>query len=80
MRNAFVRGVSGVLLAGLRWGCAPLSEEERFERTERLYLAREEYLVREQKCQSRGGVMQMRTHTLRKPGDRDDRAATCVRR
>ena len=80
MRDAFVRGITGVLLACLAWGCAPLTEQEKYERAERLVLAKEEYLAREEQCETRGGVMQMSARPLEKPGYLDYRSATCVRR
>ena len=80
MRAAIVRGLTGVLLACLAWGCAPLTEQELYERSERLNLAKEEYQAREEQCENRGGVMQMSLRPLEKPGYLDYRAATCVRR
>ena len=80
MRNAVVRGLTGALFACLVWGCAPLTEQEKYERAERLTLAKEDYLAREEQCESRGGVMQLSARPLEKPGYLDYRAATCVRR
>ena len=80
MRYAIVRLVAGAALAGVLWGCAPLTEQERYEWLDRRNQAKEAFLAREELCESRGGVMQMRTRPLEKPGYLDYQSATCVRR
>ena len=80
MRNAIVRLGCCALVTGALWGCAPMTEQQKYERAERLTLAKEEFNAREQQCEQRGGVMHMRTRPLEKPGYLDYRAATCVRR
>jgi len=52
----------------------------RTARAERLTLAKEEYQAREERCESLGGAMTMRTRPLEKPGYLDYRSANCVRR
>ena len=80
MHSAIVRLGFSVLVSGALSGCAPMTEQQKYERAERLNLAKEEFQAREQQCEKRGGVMHMRTRPLEKPGDLDYRAATCVRR
>ena len=92
MRNAVVRtlvglrattlvtGLAATLAVCLTAGCAPLTEHEKYERSERLTLAREEYAAREEQCINMGGVMHMQTRPLEKPSSMDYRAARCVRR
>jgi len=80
MRIAIVRGCLGSVFAGLVWGCTPLTEQQLYERAERLTLAKEEYQARENRCESLGGAMTMRTRPLEKPGYLDYRSASCVRR
>lgn len=80
MRQAVVQACVAVSMAGVLWGCAPLTEQERYERAELLNQAREEYQRREKACENSGGAMQMRAHTLLDPGYLDYRSARCVRR
>ncbi len=80
MRNDVVRMSTHVLFMGLVWGCAPLTEDQRFERADRLNIAQEEYSAREQMCVKNGGVMSMKARPLQKPDYLDYRSATCVRR
>lgn len=80
MRTAIVRGCLGPLIVGLLWGCTPLTEQQLYERAERLNLAKEEYQARENRCEQLGGAMTMRTRPLEKPGYLDYRSASCVRR
>ena len=68
------------LTAGLLSACAPLSEDQKYERAERLTLAREAYAVREEQCINMGGVMHLQKRPLEKPSPMDYRAARCVRR
>ena len=78
MRNAVVRLWACLLLAGFSAACSPLTEQERFERADRLNQAKENYLAREQQCVAMGGAMSMRAKPLGKPDYIDYQSATCV--
>jgi hypothetical protein len=80
MHGAIVRVCTGVVFGCLIWGCAPLTEQQLYERAERLTIAKEQYYARAQQCESRGGAMSMRTRPLEKPGYLDYQSATCIRR
>ena len=80
MRGVIVRVCSGAALVCLSWGCTPLTEQQLYERAERMTLAKEEYQAREHQCESRGGVMSMQSRPLEKPGYLDYRSASCMRR
>ena len=80
MRQAIVRMSLVGMTAGVLWGCAPLTEQERYEFLDRRNQAREAFLAREEQCERHGGMMQMRTRPLEKPGHLDYQAATCIRR
>jgi len=59
--------------------CAPLSEEERYERENQLILAKEEFSRRAEYCEQMGGSMSMQqTSKLRAPSLVDYRSAACV--
>lgn len=80
MHGAIVRVCTGAAVACLFWGCTPLTEQQLYERAERLTVAKEQYYAREQQCENRGGAMSMRTRPLEKPGYLDYQSATCIRR
>jgi len=80
MRQAIVQVVVAGLAGCALWGCAPLTEQERYEWFDRVNTAKEEFHAREEVCESRGGVMHMRTRPLEKPRYLDYKSATCVRR
>jgi len=80
MHGAIVRVCLSAAVMSLSWGCTPLTEQQLYERAERLTLAKEEYQAREESCESLGGAMTMRTRPLEKPGYLDYRSANCVRR
>lgn len=80
MRHAVVRLGACLLLAGITVACSPLTEQEKFERADRLNQAKENYLVREQRCIAMGGAMNMRAKPLGKPDYIDYQSATCVSR
>ena len=80
MRRAVVWLPGCLLLAGLSAACAPLTEQERYERADRLNQAKEHYLAREQICLEMGGAMSMRGRTLGQPDYLDYQSATCVSR
>ena len=74
MRNAVVQWGSCALAACMLCACAPLTEQERHDWHEHRSMAFEEYQVRAEQCQDRGGYMSMRSRPL------DYNSATCVRR
>ena len=80
MRHAVVRLWGCLLLAGLSVACSPLTEQEKFERADRLNQAKESYLAREQQCIEMGGAMSMRAKPLGKPDYLDYKSATCLSR
>ncbi|MDX1509458.1 MAG: hypothetical protein R3358_14320 [Woeseiaceae bacterium] len=80
MRFAVVRLWACLLLAGISAACSPLTEQERFDRADRLNQAKENYLAREQQCMRMGGAMQMRSRPLGKPDYLDYQTASCVSR
>ena len=80
MRNAVVQLGGCTLAACILSACAPLTEQERYEWHERRGMAFEEYQIRAEQCQDRGGYMSMRSRPLEKPGPLDYNSATCVRR
>ncbi len=71
MRNAVVQWGSCALAACILCACAPLAEQEQHDHGT---MAFEEYQVRAEQCQDRGGYMSMRSRLL------DYDSATCVRR
>jgi len=58
--------------------CAPMSEQELFERDDRLNLAKEEFGRREASCRRMGGTMIFSTTPLAKTGYHDYKSARCV--
>ena len=58
--------------------CAPLTEQQNFERDNRLNLAKEEFLQKEEACKRAGGAMQMQVTPLSKNGRHDYKSARCV--
>ena len=69
--------IAGLLILSL-CACAPLTEHERFDRENRLNLAKEEYLQKEADCRRVGGAMQMQATPLSKNGRHDYMTARCV--
>jgi hypothetical protein len=67
-----------VLLTMLPGGCAPMTEDERLERQDRLNLAIEDYARMEQVCRRAGGAMKMSTTPLGKFDYHDYKSARCV--
>jgi len=67
-----------VLLATLPGGCAPMTEDERLERQDRLNLAIEDYARMEEVCHRAGGAMKMSTTPLAKIDFHDYKSARCV--
>ena len=60
--------------------CANLTEEQRYERENRLILAREEFAVRSKSCRESGGAMQIERHGTRREFDYFEyKNARCVR-
>ncbi len=78
--QAAIRLIVVLLALPLAQACAPLSEEQRYDREHRLTLAREEYAQKAAYCESMGGSMSMELHALRQPTLVDYRAARCVKR
>lgn len=73
------RAVAAVGLALLVAACAPLTEQELYEREHRLNLAKEKYAQVEAACHRSGGSMQMARTPLSKTERHDYKTARCVR-
>lgn len=58
--------------------CAPMTEQERYEREDALIVAKEQYEQRRLACQQQGGVMVIKRHASRET-EHDYRLAQCVR-
>ncbi len=54
-----------LVVAVLMVGCASLTEEARFEREDRLTLAKEQFYRQEEACFRQGGVMEAKPTTTR---------------
>ena len=67
--------VAAVFLAA----CAPLSEQERYERENRLNLAKEEFARLEAACRRAGGSIRMDRTPLSRNEKADYESARCVR-
>ncbi len=80
MRTAVVRLILGASVLGLSVACAPYTEQELYERADRLTLAREHYVVEKARCEQLVGSMIMRTQRLQEPGYHEYRMAKCARR
>jgi hypothetical protein len=81
MHRIIVRTATGGFLLGLLSACAPLTEQQVFERGSRLVEAQEEFQVRAAHCKSLGGRMKVRKQASRsKPGYLDYETARCIRR
>jgi hypothetical protein len=59
--------------------CAPLTEQQKFEREDRMNLVIEEFGRKEKACRMVGGTMQFSVPPLAKAGYHDYRTAKCVR-
>ena len=77
-RSVGVRLILSVLTLSI-CACAPLTEQEQFEREDRLNLAKEDYQRKDEDCQRAGGAMQMQATPLSKFGRHDYKTAKCVR-
>jgi len=80
MRFAIVRVILGASVVCLAWGCAPYTEQQRYEHADRLNQARDQYVVNKERCEQFGGSMIMRAQRLEEPGYHEYRMAKCVRR
>ncbi len=80
MRVAVVRAILGASAMGLAWGCAPYSEQEEYEHADRLNQAKEQYVVKKERCEQLGGSMLMRAQRLAEPGYHEYSMARCVKR
>ena len=72
--------VAGGVIMGLLAACAPITEQQLYEREFRLQQAEEDFYAREAYCTKMGGSMEMRTRALGKADYLDYRTARCVRR
>jgi len=60
--------------------CANFTDEQRYERENRLILAREEYAIRAEQCRKSGGAMQIKRFSPRREFDYFEyKNARCVR-
>ena len=80
MRTAIVRLVVGASVLGLTSACAPYTEQERYQQADRLNLAREQYVVEQERCEQLGGSMVMHAQHLQEPGFHEYSMAKCARR
>ena len=80
MRVAVVRVILGASAMGLAWGCAPYTEQEEYERADRINQAKEQYVVNKEHCEQRGGWMIMPEQRLVEPGYMEYSMAKCVKR
>ena len=60
--------------------CAPLSENELYERENRMILIKEEYAQKADWCESNGGSMSMQPRTIGQPDYLDYKTARCLKR
>ncbi len=56
------------------------AEQELYKQADRLTLAREQYVVKKERCEQLGGSMIMRTQRLQEPGYHEYRMAKCATR
>jgi hypothetical protein len=75
----FVMWIAVSLLSALI-SCAPLTETERFDLTNRMVLAKEEYSRKEESCENNGGSMSMSARPIGQPDYFDYKTAQCIRR
>jgi len=68
--------LAGVLFLFL-CSCASMTEEERFEREDRLIIAREDFYRQKESCRKFGGTMQIRSRTLGELTYLDYKTARC---
>lgn len=61
-------------------GCTAVDTHARYERSERLLLAKEDYDLKKTQCERMGGSMSMNSRPLERPGLTEYRSAVCVRR
>ncbi len=80
MRTAVVRLVLGASVLGLTVACAPYTEQEMYEQADRLNLAKEQYVVRKERCEQLGGAMVLRAQRLQEPGYHEYSMAKCAKR
>jgi len=80
MRTAVVRLVLGASVLGLTVACAPYTEQEMYEQADRLNLAKEQYVVRKERCEQLGGSMILRAQRLQEPGYHEYSMAKCAKR
>jgi len=80
MRTAVVRLVLGASVLGLTVACAPYTEQEMYEQADRLNLAKEQYVVKKERCEQLGGSMVLRAQRLQEPGYHEYSMAKCAKR
>ena len=80
MRVAVVKVILGASVACMALGCAPYTEQEKYEQADRLNQAKEQYVVNKEHCEQLGGSMLMATQRLAEPGYHDYSLAKCVKR
>ena len=71
--------IAGSLVILVNGACAPLTEQQQFEREDRMNLAIEEFGRKEEACRIAGGTMQFSVPPLAKAGYHDYKTAKCVR-
>ena len=59
--------------------CSTMTEEERYQREDKLILAREEFYLQQDSCRQIGGSMQIRLRPVGKNNYEDYKSASCVR-
>ena len=79
MRFAFVSTLGPAVCIALS-GCGAAASVDGYARSDRLAIAREQYIAQKAQCERMGGSMSMRTRPLEPPGLTEYRSATCVRR
>ena len=80
MRMGIAWLLAGILSVLGTGGCTAVDDQARYERSERLLLAREDYDRKKSQCERMGGSMSMKTRPLEQPGVTEYRSAVCVRR
>ena len=79
MHFAYVR-LLGIVLGLALAGCSATASVDTYERSDRLAVAKDQYIAQKAQCERMGGSMSLRTRPLEPPGLTEYRSATCVRR
>ena len=80
MQRDIVRWLVAGCVLSLTIGCVTLTEDQKFDRINRLAEAEEEFLARKAQCVRNGGAMWMKTRPIGRPDYLDFKTAKCVRR